>query len=171
MDQTTSTGIGQNFDEEIAKKITEKYNYSQDKLLFMLLDIQKESGRNCISETCARVVANEIDMPLAKLYDVISFYAMLNLEPKGKYIIEICKSASCHVNSCKEKAKIFEDLLNIKMGETTQDNLFSLEYTSCFGACDLGPAAKIGEKVYGNLDAEKIEGIIKSYRGEEACQR
>jgi NADH-quinone oxidoreductase subunit E len=171
MSDTLRVGVEHTLEVEIAKRITRQYNYAKEKLLSILLDIQKESGKNYISEKSAITVAQELDMPISKLYDVISFYAMLNLEPKGKYIIEICKSPICHVNSCRSKAKIFEKLLGIQMGETTPDGLFTLEYTSCFGACDLGPAAKIGEKVYGNLDTEKIENIINSYRGEAICQK
>lgn len=158
---------GQTLGAEIIKEIVEHYRYSRERLLSILLDIQKASEFNYISEEAAEAAAKLLDMPITKLYDVISFYSMLNLEPKGKYIIEICKSPSCHVNSCREKAKIFEKLLGISMGQTTEDKLFTLEYTSCFGACDVGPAAKIGEKVYGNLDSEKIENIIKVYRGEK----
>lgn len=156
---------------KLVQEIVKQYDYSKEKLLSILLDLQRESGGNYISEESANEVAKELDMPISELYDVISFYSMLNLKPKGKYIIEICKSPACHVNNCKEKAKIFEELLGIQMGETTPDGLFSLEYTSCFGACDLGPAAKIGEKVYGNLDAKVIEDVINSYRGDISCQK
>lgn len=156
---------------DFAKKTVKEYNFSQEKLLSILLDIQRSSLKNYISEISAKTVAKELNIPISKLYDVITFYSMLNLEPKGKYIIEICKSAGCHVRCCREKAKIFEDLLGVKVGQTTADGIFTLEYTSCFGACDLGPAAKIGEAIYGDLNFEKIQDIIKSYRGDEICQK
>jgi NADH-quinone oxidoreductase subunit E len=96
---------------------------------------------------------------------------MLSETPRGKYIIEICKSTPCHVLKGLNIVNIFEQELNIKIGETTPDNLFTLQYTSCVGACDIGPVAKIGDEVYGNLTKDKIVDIIKSYREAAICQK
>jgi NADH:ubiquinone oxidoreductase subunit E len=90
---------------------------------------------------------------------------MFELEPRGKYIIEVCNSGPCYVRNYKEVASVLEEILGIKVGETTEDELFTLQYTSCIGACDIAPAMKIGEEVYGNLNREKIEKIIDQYRG------
>ncbi len=153
------------------RDIISSYNAEKEKLLSILLDIQEASGKNYIAEEWARVVSDELDIPLVKIYDVITFYAMLSEEPRGKYIIEICKSTPCHVLERGRITDIFEDLLNIKMGETTPDGMFTLQYTACVGACDIGPVAKIGNTVYGNLNREKIVEIINSYRGATTCQK
>lgn len=146
------------------KKIVASHHYSREKLLSILLEIQEASGQNCILEEWARTVSEELEIPLAKLYHVITFYGMLSEVPRGKYIIEICKSAPCYVLKSKQAAELFEQELSIHIGETTPDNLFTLQYTSCVGACDIGPVAKIGDDVYGNLNKEKVAAIIKSYR-------
>ncbi|MDD3704529.1 MAG: NADH-quinone oxidoreductase subunit NuoE [Clostridiaceae bacterium] len=146
------------------KEIIDKYNGSQERLIQILLDLQKESGQNYLPEDCIEEVSSILDMPLGKVFEVATFYSMFNNEPKGRYVIEVCKSAPCHVTGSKNVAKMFEDALNIKMGETTSDNMFTLQYSSCFGGCDVSPAIKINEIIYGNLTMEKINEIIDMYR-------
>lgn len=146
--------------------IIEKYKGSQERLIQILLDLQKASGHNYLPEECIIEISKKLDMPLSKVYEVTTFYSMFNQEPKGKYIIEICKSAPCHVRGSKDVAKMFQEALGIKIGGTTSDNMFTLQYSNCFGACDISPAIKIGEKVYGNLTIEKIKELINMYQGE-----
>ncbi|KRQ87406.1 NADP-reducing hydrogenase subunit HndA [Caloramator mitchellensis] len=153
--------------QEIKEKIMgiiEKYQREKEKLVMILLEVQKLTDRNYIDMEWAKLIAEELKIPYTKVYDVITFYSMFSIKPRGKYVIEICKSAPCHVNKSKDVVKEFEEILNIKMGETTPDNLFTLQYTSCIGACDVAPAIKIGEKVYGNLNKEKIQQIVMDYR-------
>jgi NADH-quinone oxidoreductase subunit E len=146
-------------------QIIEDHDKSKEKLIQILLRLQEASGRNYLPREWMDVVAAELNIPLTKVYDVVTFYDMFKTEPRGKFIIEICKSGPCHVNKPKGIIGMFEKNLGIKMGETTSDNLFTLAYASCFGACDLSPAVKIGEDVYGNLTEEKIADLIKQYRG------
>lgn len=163
-----SLGGANMLNQEIKQKIIEiieKYKREKEKLVMILLDVQKLTEFNYIDREWVSVIAEELDIPYTKVYDVLTFYSMFSTKPRGKYIIEICKSAPCHVNKSKEVVAIFEEVLGIKMGETTEDKVFTLQYTSCIGACDISPAVKIGEKVYGNLNKEKIIEIIKEYRG------
>lgn len=153
------------------REIIASHHAEKEKLLSILLEIQEASGENYISEEWARVVSEELALPLTKVYDVITFYAMLSDKPRGRFIIEICKSTPCHVLKTKRITDIFEELLSIKMGGTTSDGLFTLQYTACVGACDIGPVAKIGNEVYGNLTKDKIVGIIKSYQEAAICQK
>lgn len=151
--------------------IINKYGKAKEQLLSILLDIQATSGQNYVAEEWAEVVACQLDLPISKVHDVLTFYAMFNIEPKGKYVIEICKSTPCHVTKADAVVAMFEDVLGIKLGETTPDNMFTLMHTSCVGACDIGPVAKIGDEVYGNLTAEKVAEIVNSYRGVSSCQK
>lgn len=146
--------------------VVQKYEGGEENILAILLELQESSGQNYISEDCAEEVAKELNIPVSKVYDLLTFHSMFSTKPRGKYIIEICKSAPCHVNRSRETVKMFENELGIKMGETTSDKLFTLQYTSCIGACDIAPAVKIGEKVYGNLTEEDVKKIIQEYRGE-----
>jgi len=156
-----------------AIEIIQQYGKSKEQLLSILMDIQDASPDNCVSKTSAQVVADEMELPLAKIYDILTFYAMFSTMPRGKYVIEICKSTPCHVTKADAAVKMFEEELGIKLGETTADNQFTLLHTSCVGACDIGPVAKIGEKVYGDLSREKVAEIVKCYKegGASKCQK
>lgn len=146
------------------QEIIKNNDSSSERLVQILLDLQEASGYNYISKESAIMVAEELELPLSKVYDVITFYSMLYTEPKGKHIIEVCKSAPCHVNNPQNVVNMFQNALSIKIGETTDDRVFTLQYSSCFGACDIAPAIKIGDTVYGNLNEKKVQEIIKSYR-------
>jgi NADH-quinone oxidoreductase subunit E len=156
--------------EEQVESIINRYNRSKEQLLSILLDIQEASGHNYVSEEWTKLVAKELDVPLTKVHDVLTFYAMFSTIPRGKHVIEICKSSPCHVSKSEAIVKMFEELLGIKIGETTPDQCFTLLYTACVGACDIGPVAKIGEQVYGNLTREKIADIVNSCQGVSKCQ-
>lgn len=151
----------------VVNEVFEKYNGSQDHLIQMMLDLQGQSENHYLHKEWLEALSGKLGIPLSKLYDVATFYAMFNLEPKGRYVVELCKSAPCYVNNAKGTAAILEKVLGIRMGETTPDKLFTLQYTSCFGACDVSPAMKIEDTVYGNLTEGKIVDIINKYRGEQ----
>ena len=152
------------------QKIIDKNNKKEESLIAILLEIQQASGKNYVSEEWADIVAEELNISLSRVYDVLTFYAMFSTKPRGKYVIELCKSAACHVNDSKHVVELFEEALGIKMGETTEDGIFTLQYTACIGACNISPSMKIGEKVFGNLDEQKIEEILHSYREGLICQ-
>lgn len=151
--------------------IIEENGKSKEQLLPILLAIQNASGKNYVHEKWAQIVATQLELPLTKVYDVLTFYSMFSTAPRGKYVIEICKSTPCYVSKSDVIARMFENELGVKLGETTPDTLFTLLYTACVGACDIGPVAKIGEDVYGNLTEQKIADLIKTYRGELICQK
>jgi len=151
--------------------IINKYNKEKEQLLSILLDIQCASGENYVAEEWAEVVAKELELPISKVHDVLTFYAMFSIKPQGKYVIEICKSTPCHITKADAVVKMFEEVLGVGLGQTTPDKLFTLMHTNCVGACDIGPVAKIGEEVYGNLTAAKVAEIVTSYRGVSSCQK
>ena len=157
--------------KEQVRAIIKQQGKTKEKLLSILLAIQEASGCNYVDKKWAKLVAVELDIPLTKVYDVLTFYEMFSIKPRGKYLIEICQSAPCHVVQANSVGQMFMEELGIKMGETTWDNLFTLQYTSCFGACDLAPVAKIGDKVYGHLTREKVAQIIKNYREGARCPK
>jgi len=154
--------------EQVLKIIKEK-GAVKENMLAILLAIQEASGRNYVHREWAKWVAEALGLPLSKVYDVLTFYAMFSTKPRGKFLLEICNSAPCHVAKSAVVVQMFTEELGIKMGETTADNLFTLQYTSCVGACDIGPVVKIGEKVYGHLTAAKVTQIIQTYREGAPC--
>jgi NADH-quinone oxidoreductase subunit E len=152
-------------------KIMERYENDPQQLIAVLLDIQAASGKNCVEKQWAELASVTLNVPLSKIYDVLTFYAMFNTEPRGEYIIEICKSTPCYFSKTAEVVEWFESEIGIKMGETTADGKISLHYTSCVGACDIGPIAKIGDDVIGNLTAKSVKKLVQCCReGGEGLQ-
>ena len=151
--------------------IIEAHGKAKEGLLSILLEIQKTSGENYVHEQWAKLVADHLGLPYSKVYDVLTFYAMFSMTPRGKYVIEVCKSTPCYVSKSARIIKILEEELGITIGNTTEDKLFTLLYTPCVGACDIEPVIVIGEEVYGNLTTAKITELINTYRGGVPCQR
>lgn len=147
------------------KAILSEHENDQNNLLAILLEIQSLIPENYIPEEVAKYVSLELNTPTSKIYDVITFFSALSDKPKGKHVVQLCKSTVCRLNKYQNLRGFLEKELGIKMGETTEDGLFTLEYSACFGACDISPAFRIDDKVYGNLDEHRTIEIINSYRG------
>jgi len=156
--------------EDAVLEILETYNNDPQQLIAVLLDIQTASGRNYVDKQWARLVSERLDVPLTKVYDVLTFYAMFSTEPRGACLIEICESAPCRFGGgapngaglcAQQLVGWFEAATGIKIGETSADGKITLARTSCVGACDIGPVAKIGDDVFGNLDEVKVKELVK----------
>ncbi|MDR0952391.1 MAG: NAD(P)H-dependent oxidoreductase subunit E [Oscillospiraceae bacterium] len=110
------------------------------------------------------MVAKALDMPLAEVYGISTFYSMFSLYPKGDYQIRVCLGTACYV---KGSGDIYENLktkLGINGGECTPDGKFSLEACRCIGACGLAPVMMINDDVYGRLTVDALDGIIAKYK-------
>jgi NADH-quinone oxidoreductase subunit E len=103
-------------------------------------------------------------VPLSQIYDVETFYAFYSTKKRGKVLIQLCKSAPCHVKGALEVLEAFERDLGIKAGETTADGEFTLETCECIGACAVSPAALVDDTVHGNLSPESVHEFISLLR-------
>jgi len=152
----------------VVNKVVNDLGNHEDKLIEILIEVQRCSELNYLSKEDIKCIAEELDISVTKVYGIANFYSMLSTEKRGKNVIQICDSAPCHLKNGQGIVKIFEEILGIKMGEVTQDELFSLEYTSCIGECDISPAIRINDKVFGSLNRGKIFNLLASVtRGEE----
>lgn len=142
--------------------IIQNIGSTEDKLIEILIAVQAQAKEHYINEEQLNTISKILDIPLSKAYGVASFYSMLSTKKKGKYVIEICNSGPCYVKNSSHILKTLEELLNIKVGETTPDGLYSIEYTSCFGACNIAPAIRINGEIYGSLTSEKVAKIIEA---------
>ena len=154
----------QSLTKEKAEKIIAKYGNDPQQLITVLLDIQDASGKNCVDKQWAQLVSAALNVPLSKIYDVLTFYAMFHTTPQGEFIIQICNSAPCHFCNADEVVSWFETAAEIKVGQTTADGKITLARTSCVGACEIGPVVKIGDDVFGNLNEEKVKALVKCCR-------
>jgi NADH-quinone oxidoreductase subunit E len=151
----------QELTKEQALKIMQNYGNDPQQLIAVLLDIQTASGKNFVEKQWAELASKVMNVPLSKVFDILTFYAMFSTEPRGKYVIEICNSTPCFFLKTEEVTRWFEAAAGIKMGQTTADGKLSLFFTSCVGACDIGPVAKIGDDVFGNLTEDKVKTLVK----------
>ena len=141
---------------------TAKEKEVSELLLPQLRDIQKKEG--FLSEVSLKNLSKKLKIPITKIYEVATFYSFLTVKEKGKHIIRICSSPTCYVNGSDNIMEIFERLLGIKIGETTDDKNFTLEKTSCIGCCNESPAALVDNEAYTRLNEDKIKEIISKCR-------
>ena len=158
------SNIMQELTEKRVLEIMKHYGNDPQQLIAILLDIQAASNRNYVEQRWAELASLVLNIPLSKIYDVLTFYAMFSTKARGEFVIEICKSTPCHFSKAEEVKRWFETAAGISIGETTEDGRISLFRTSCIGACDIGPAVKIGEHVFGNLTEEKVKTLVECCR-------
>ena len=120
-----------------------------------------------LAEDVAAIIAREMGLSQNHVYSFVTFYEYLSVQPRGKYMIRMCSSAPCHVRGAKEVMDTIKEILGVKIGETTPDNRFTVEMCPCLGICDISPAIMINDKVYGDLDPERVKEIIKKYIRED----
>ncbi len=158
------------YQEEIigseVKEIIGKHEFRRDNLLRILQDLNDKYSY--LSETILQEVAKNLSISPSEVYGVATFYSFLNTTPKGKYVIRVCRTIVCDLNGKDRIINTIENELGIKVGETTKDGKFTLEYTNCMGMCNQGPAMLINNDIYYALDPEKVVEIIEQYaRGEK----
>ena len=107
-------------------------------------------------------LAKKIDVSIAKIYSVATFYENFSLEPKGKYVIKICDGTACHVRKSIPILNALQNKLNLKEGKkTTDDGLFTVETVSCLGACGLAPVMTVNDKVYPAMTPESATALVE----------
>lgn len=110
-----------------------------------------------------REIAEQLEIPLAEVYGVVSFYTQFSINPKGKYTINVCMGTACYVKGSSDILDKFRTRLSIDVGECTDDGKYSLEACRCIGACGLAPVVTINDEVYGKLAADDVDGILDKY--------
>lgn len=109
-------------------------------------------------------VAEKMDIPASKIYGVVTFYNFFSMKPRGKYTLNVCTGTACFVKGAPRLIQMVSEELNVKMGETTADGLFTLSAVRCVGACSLAPVFVIGEDTFGRIDTkDKIKAILSHY--------
>ena len=146
------------------KEIVAKNGGRAENILGMLLECQYKSYEGCVDAETAGYIADELGLSQTRVFEVLTYYAMLETKPQAKYVLMVCNSSPCHFSKANEVAAVLEKQLSVKLGETTPDGLFAYHYTACVGACDIGPVIKVRDKVFGNLDEAAIIGLIEGLR-------
>lgn len=152
------------FTEENFKKLEEVIVKNKDKqgaLIPVLNGAQKIFG--CLPIEVQKEISKGLNIPLAEIYGVVTFYAQFSLEPKGEYTIGVCLGTACYVKGSQKVLDRIKEELNIEVGKTSKDGKFTLEATRCIGACGLAPVMTINEDVYGRLVESDIPSILQKY--------
>ena len=147
--------------KELVKELSVKYGKKRESLLPILQGIIDE--KYYLSKEAMLEVARELDVSAAEIYGTASFFSFLDTEAKGKYKIRICKSITCDMKGKNAVVAAIEDMLKLKVGETSQDERFSLLYTNCIGLCDQGPAMLINDDYFTKLTVESVREILGDF--------
>lgn len=148
-------------DVEQLKQVCKDFDNQSGELINVLHKAQGLFGY--LPAEVQEVIAQELNISIAKVYGVVTFYSFFTMIPRGKHPISICTGTACYVRGAEKVLDEFKKKLNIKVGETTPDGKFSLSCLRCVGACGLAPVVLIGEKTYGRVAAEDVKKIIKEY--------
>jgi [NiFe] hydrogenase diaphorase moiety large subunit len=139
-----------------------RHGRSRAALMPVLQELQQKYSS--VSDFAMQVVADEIGIHPAEVYGVVSFYAFLHHEPRGRFQVRLCQTISCDLTGKSRVARQLENELGIRFGETTADGRFSLEWASCLGMCDQGPALLVNERVYTKVTPDQVHGILDDCR-------
>jgi NADP-reducing hydrogenase subunit HndA len=149
--------------EQVAKlkEICKSFNNDSGELINVLHKTQETFGY--LPAEVQEIIAKELNVSVAKVYGVVTFYSFFTMLPKGQNPISICTGTACYVRGAEKVLDEFRRILDIKVGETTADGKFSLSCLRCVGACGLAPVVTVGEKVYGRVSPDGVKDILKEY--------
>jgi len=145
----------------LVKELSDKHGRARESLMPILQGIVEK--HNYLTDEAMVEVARELDISAAEVYGTASFYTFLDTSVRGKYVIRVCKTITCSMKGKAEIIQTLEDMLKIKVGETTSDKMFSIIETNCIGWCHKAPAILINEIPYTELTPEKVVEVIKGY--------
>lgn len=146
---------------DLVKELADKHGRRRDSLMPILQDIIRK--HNYLTDEAMVEVATELDISAAEVYGTASFYTFLDTQPRGRNVIRVCKTITCSMKGKIEIISTLEDILKIKVGETTADENFTLLETNCIGWCHKAPAILINDMPYTELTPETVVDVIKGY--------
>ena len=148
------------FIDEVSQK-----EYAESYLIAVLHKAQELYGY--LPQNVMDQVADKMQIPTAHIWGVATFYHYFNLKPVGKNIVSVCMGTACYVKGADKVLEALKRELDIQVGETTEDKLFTLQEARCLGACGIAPVIMINDKIYGELDPKKTVNLINQYRKAE----
>ena len=144
---------------EVVEKVLDKHKDDQLSIISILQDIQEEL--RFLPREAFEILSVKLDMSMAKIYGVATFYENFSLTPKGKFVIKICDGTACHVRKSIPIIDAIRNKLDLYNGKTTTDDmLFTVETVSCLGACGLAPVLTVNDKVYPAMTPDKARNLV-----------
>ncbi len=161
MDQKIMPFKGTKEQEEKLLAVIGKNKEEKGAIIHVLHEAQEIYGYLPIE--VQKIIATELNIPLADIYGIVTFYSQFSLNPKGEYQIGVCLGTACYVKGSGDILEKIKQILGIDVGECTPDGKFSIDATRCIGACGLAPVITINEDVYGRLALDDVDDILKKY--------
>ena len=138
----------------------------QKSALIPVLHIAQAEFDGWLSAPVMDYVASLLKLQPIEVYEVASFYSMFNLKPVGKCVIEVCRTSSCWLLGAEDVIRHLEKKLNIKVGQTTADGMFTLKSVECLGSCGTAPMMQVGADYYENLNLQKVDQLVDRFRAD-----
>ncbi len=142
--------------------IIESYRHTKGALIPVLQSLQNLLGY--LPQNALQYISRELNIPYSEVAGVVTFYSFFSTVPRGKYLVRVCLGTACYVRGGSEVLSSFMKELGIRVGETTEDRLFSLEIGRCFGACGLAPVVMVNDTVHQRVKPSKIRDLLLHYR-------
>ena len=144
------------------KEVCKSYGNKAGEVINVLHKVQGEFGY--LPAEVQELVAKELNIPVSRVYGIVSFYSFFTMTPKGQYPISVCLGTACYVRGAEKVLDELKRQLGIGVGEVTPDGKFSLTCLRCVGACGLAPVIEVGEKVYGRMTPDRVKDVLAEYK-------
>jgi NADH-quinone oxidoreductase subunit E len=152
-------------DDGYVKQLASKWQGKEGNLIMILHEVQNHYGY--IPRGTSLQLSETLNVPLARIYEVITFYNYFKLSPPGVHNISVCMGTACYLNGAPEILKEVMDILHVETGYTSEDGVFHLDTVRCLGCCGLSPVMMIDGKIYGKLKKSDIADILSRYTEEK----
>jgi len=146
--------------------IVHKHNVEPGAVIPILQEIQEAYGH--VPPVAIQRVAEHMNIPASEIYGIVTFYAQFRLQPLGKNLVRVCHGTACHLSGAEMVAEALAQTTGAKEGETSPDDLFTVERVACLGCCSLAPCIMINNETHGRLTPESVDKLVAEMRKQEA---
>jgi NADH-quinone oxidoreductase subunit E len=146
---------------EDVRQVVERWKGREGNLITILHDVQDRYGY--VPREAALEISRQLEQPLARIYEVLTFYNYFKLTPPGKFTISVCLGTACYLKGAPALIDEVRHILHVEEGQTTKDGLFHLQIVRCLGCCGLAPVITVGEKVYSAVKRSDVSVIIAEH--------
>ncbi len=144
------------------KEVCKSFGNKAGEVINVLHKVQGEFGY--LPAEIQELVAKELNIPVSRVYGIVSFYSFFTMTPKGEHPIAVCLGTACYVRGAEKVLDELKRQLGINVGEVTPDGKFSLTCLRCVGACGLAPVIEVGDKVYGRMTPDRVKDVLAEYK-------
>jgi NADH:ubiquinone oxidoreductase subunit E len=153
--------MGEPIDLRQVQTVLDNHEKTEASLIPVLQELQEFYGY--LPKEALLQVSRDMNIPLSRIYGVVTFYAQFHLTPRGRHTVRVCRGTACHVRGGKSVLKAVQQALGVGENETTPDFTFTFETVACLGACALSPVLLVDKNYYGKLTPAKVDKILKHY--------